>query len=56
MASIDDRRREFRRLHQTDCFVLPNPWDLGSARLLASLGVRPTVEAKAPNQSTRKSR
>ena len=38
MASIDDRRREFRRLHQTGCFVLPNPWDLGSARLLARLG------------------
>jgi methylisocitrate lyase len=38
MTSIDDRRREFRRLHQTGCFVLPNPWDLGSARLLARLG------------------
>ena len=38
MASIDDRRREFRRLHHTGCFVLPNPWDLGSARLLAGLG------------------
>ena len=38
MTSIDDRRREFRRLHQTGCFVLPNPWDLGSARLLAQLG------------------
>jgi 2-methylisocitrate lyase-like PEP mutase family enzyme len=38
MTSIDDRRREFRRLHETGCFVLPNPWDLGSARLLARLG------------------
>jgi 2-methylisocitrate lyase-like PEP mutase family enzyme len=38
MTSIDDRRREFRRLHETGCFVLPNPWDLGSARLLAQLG------------------
>ena len=28
----------FRRLHQSGCFVLPNPWDLGSARLLARLG------------------
>jgi 2-methylisocitrate lyase-like PEP mutase family enzyme len=36
--TLDDRRREFRRLHQTGCFVLPNPWDLGSARLLAHLG------------------
>jgi len=38
MPSVDDRRREFRRLHETGCFVLPNPWDLGSARLLAQLG------------------
>jgi 2-methylisocitrate lyase-like PEP mutase family enzyme len=38
MPSIDDRRREFRRLHERGCFVLPNPWDLGSARLLAQLG------------------
>ncbi len=36
--ALDDRRREFRRLHETGCFVLPNPWDLGSARLLAQLG------------------
>lgn len=32
------RCREFHRLHQSGCFVLPNPWDLGSARLLAQLG------------------
>jgi len=36
--ALDDRRLEFRRLHETGCFVLPNPWDLGSARLLAQLG------------------
>lgn len=28
----------FRELHESGCFVMPNPWDLGSARLLASLG------------------
>ena len=28
----------FRRLHESGCFVLPNPWDLGSARLLEQLG------------------
>jgi methylisocitrate lyase len=28
----------FRRLHQSGCFVIPNPWDLGSARTLARLG------------------
>jgi len=28
----------FRQLHQSGCFVIPNPWDAGSARLLAQLG------------------
>jgi 2-methylisocitrate lyase-like PEP mutase family enzyme len=28
----------FRQLHQSGCFVLPNPWDPGSARLLVQLG------------------
>jgi 2-methylisocitrate lyase-like PEP mutase family enzyme len=34
----DERRRVFRRLHDSGCFVIPNPWDLGSARVLADLG------------------
>ncbi|MGZ3439580.1 MAG: isocitrate lyase/PEP mutase family protein, partial [Polyangia bacterium] len=33
-----DRIAAFRELHQSGCFVMPNPWDLGSARFLASLG------------------
>jgi 2-methylisocitrate lyase-like PEP mutase family enzyme len=33
-----DLRRTFRQLHERGCFVIPNPWDLGSARLLAQLG------------------
>jgi 2-methylisocitrate lyase-like PEP mutase family enzyme len=33
-----ERCRVFRQLHQSGCFVIPNPWDLGSARLLAQLG------------------
>ena len=28
----------FRRLHDAGCFVMPNPWDVGSARLLVQLG------------------
>jgi len=38
MSTPTDRRRRFRELHQSGCFVIPNPWDLGSARLLAQLG------------------
>jgi 2-methylisocitrate lyase-like PEP mutase family enzyme len=34
-----DRRARFHELHASDgIFVMPNPWDVGSARLLASLG------------------
>ncbi|MET0808559.1 MAG: isocitrate lyase/phosphoenolpyruvate mutase family protein, partial [Pseudoxanthomonas sp.] len=29
-----ERRRQFRALHQAGCFILPNPWDPGSARYL----------------------
>ena len=32
------RVSEFRRLHDTGCFVMPNPWDIGSARMLVGLG------------------
>ncbi|HXT14974.1 MAG TPA: isocitrate lyase/phosphoenolpyruvate mutase family protein [Gemmatimonadaceae bacterium] len=35
-----DRARTFRRLHESGCFVMPNPWDIGGARLLAHLGFR----------------
>lgn len=38
MAHSADRIADFRRLHESGCFVIPNPWDLGSARLLAQLG------------------
>jgi 2-methylisocitrate lyase-like PEP mutase family enzyme len=33
-----ERYRVFRQLHLSGCFVMPNPWDLGSARVLAQLG------------------
>jgi 2-methylisocitrate lyase-like PEP mutase family enzyme len=32
------RSKAFRRLHESGCFVMPNPWDIGSARILAGLG------------------
>lgn len=35
--SIADKRRTFRQLHESGCFVIPNPWDAGSARYLQSL-------------------
>jgi len=38
--SIADKRRAFHKLHETGCFVIPNPWDAGSARYLQSLGFK----------------
>jgi 2-methylisocitrate lyase-like PEP mutase family enzyme len=35
-----EKRADFRALHTTGCFVLPNPWDVGSARYLQSLGFK----------------
>jgi methylisocitrate lyase len=35
-----DRVDTFRRLHESGCFVIPNPWDVGSARLLVQLGFK----------------
>ena len=36
--TVADKRARFRALHQQGCFVLPNPWDVGSARMLEHLG------------------
>ncbi len=38
--SIADKRRTFQQLHLAGCFVIPNPWDVGSARFLQSLGFK----------------
>ncbi len=37
-AAVAGRRAAFRRLHESGCFVIPNPWDVGTARALAQLG------------------
>jgi 2-methylisocitrate lyase-like PEP mutase family enzyme len=38
--SVSDKRRVFHELHKSGCFVIPNPWDIGSARLLESLNFK----------------
>jgi methylisocitrate lyase len=38
MTAIDPRVREFRMLHESGCFLIPNPYDAGSARVLEQLG------------------
>lgn len=38
MTNPADKRAAYRKLHESGCFVQPNPWDVGSARYLQSLG------------------
>ena len=39
-TAIAARRAAFRQLHASGCFVIPNPWDVGSAHWLAQLGFK----------------
>ena len=47
MTTQDDRIAEFHRLHESGCFVVPNPWDAGSARALAHLGFKAVATTSA---------
>lgn len=38
--STADKRRAFRKLHESGCFVIPNPWNVGTARYLQGLGFK----------------
>ena len=38
MNATAEKRARFRTLHESGCFVIPNPWDIGSARILEKLG------------------
>jgi 2-methylisocitrate lyase-like PEP mutase family enzyme len=42
-----EKRRAFRELHRSGCFVLPNPWDVGSAIALQSLGFKAIASTSA---------
>ena len=44
---MNPRVTEFRRLHEGGCFVLPNPWDIGSARILVGLGFKAVATTSA---------
>src|SRR6202034_3397708 len=45
--SVADKRRDFHRLHHSGCFVMPNPWDVGSALALQSLGFKALATTSA---------
>ena len=42
-----DKRTIFRKMHESGCFVLPNPWDAGSARALQHLGFKAIASTSA---------
>ncbi len=47
MTRTGDRCRVFHQLHASGCFVIPNPWDVGSARVLAQLGFKALATTSA---------
>ena len=44
---LAERRAAFRKLHQGGCFVIPNPWDVGTARYLGRLGFQALATTSA---------
>jgi 2-methylisocitrate lyase-like PEP mutase family enzyme len=47
MTEQDDRVAAFQRLHSSGCFVMPNPWDAGSARALEQSGFKALATTSA---------
>lgn len=45
--TVSDKRAAFREMHRAGCFLLPNPWDAGSVRLLERLGYRALATTSA---------
>jgi 2-methylisocitrate lyase-like PEP mutase family enzyme len=45
--TVAEKRRNFRSLHESGCFLVPNPWDVGSALYLQSLGFKALATTSA---------
>jgi 2-methylisocitrate lyase-like PEP mutase family enzyme len=45
--TIADKRKTFRQLHEAGCFVIPNPWNVGTARYLQGLGFKALATTSA---------
>jgi 2-methylisocitrate lyase-like PEP mutase family enzyme len=45
--TLADKRATFRKLHESGCFVLPNPFDIGSAKALAQMGFKALASTSA---------
>jgi hypothetical protein len=53
MDAVERRRAAFAALHESGCFVVPNPWDAGSARILRRLGFQALATTSAGLQFIR---
>jgi len=47
LPTFAGKRRSFRQLHESGCFLIPNPWDVGSARYLEGLGFKALASTSA---------
>ena len=47
MPSIAEKRATYRRMHDSGCFIIPNPWDIGTARYLQGLGFKALASTSA---------
>jgi 2-methylisocitrate lyase-like PEP mutase family enzyme len=45
--TIAEKRKTFRKLHEAGCFVIPNPWNIGTARYLQGLGFKALATTSA---------
>ncbi|MES2539413.1 MAG: isocitrate lyase/phosphoenolpyruvate mutase family protein, partial [Pseudomonadota bacterium] len=50
--TLAKRHQAFHDLHQSGCFVIPNPWDRGSARMMAALGAQALATSSAAHAFT----
>jgi 2-methylisocitrate lyase-like PEP mutase family enzyme len=47
MPTTAEKRAAFRRLHESGCFVIPNPWDIGTTRYLQNMGFKALATTSA---------
>jgi methylisocitrate lyase len=47
MPTAAEKRAVFHNLHESGCFVMPNPWDVGSARALQGMGFKALASTSA---------
>jgi 2-methylisocitrate lyase-like PEP mutase family enzyme len=45
--TVAEKRQTFRKLHEAGCFVMPNPWNIGTARYLQGLGFKALATTSA---------